>query len=41
VMPYLTDTTHELSPQTPITVRSSAFTVTLPPRSLVSYDIRP
>ncbi|HET8978655.1 MAG TPA: glycoside hydrolase family 30 beta sandwich domain-containing protein [Solirubrobacteraceae bacterium] len=40
VTPYLTDTTHQLSPQTPITVRSSAFTATLPPRSLVSYDIR-
>ncbi len=40
VTPYLTDTTHELSPQTPITVRNSAFTATLPPRSLVSYDVR-
>ncbi len=39
--PYLTDTSHELSAQTPITVRNSAFTATLPPRSLVTYDIRP
>ena len=41
VTPYLTDTTHELSAQTPITVRNSAFTATLPPRSLVTYEIRP
>jgi O-glycosyl hydrolase len=40
VTPYLTDTTHELSAQSPITMRNSAFTATLPPRSLVSYDIR-
>ncbi|MGO9822717.1 MAG: glycoside hydrolase family 30 beta sandwich domain-containing protein [Solirubrobacteraceae bacterium] len=40
VTPYLTDTSHELSAQTPITVRSSAFTAILPSRSLVSYDIR-
>jgi O-glycosyl hydrolase len=40
VTPYLTDTSHQLSAQTPITVRNSAFTATLPPRSLVSYDIR-
>ncbi|MGH2852504.1 MAG: glycoside hydrolase family 30 beta sandwich domain-containing protein [Solirubrobacteraceae bacterium] len=39
-VPYLTDTTHALSAQTPITVRSGAFTATLPPRSLVTYDIR-
>ena len=38
--PYLTDTTHALSPQTPITVTNGAFTATLPPRSLVTYDIR-
>ena len=38
--PYLTDTTHELSPQTPITVTNGAFTATLPARSLVTYDIR-
>ena len=38
--PYLTDTSHELSAQSPITVRNSAFTATLPPRSLVTYDIR-
>lgn len=41
VTPYLTDTTHELSAETPITVRNNAFTATLPPRSLVTYDIRP
>jgi len=40
VTPYLTDISHHLSAQTPITVRNSAFTATLPPRSLVSYDIR-
>jgi O-glycosyl hydrolase len=40
VTPYLTDTSHQLSAQTPITLRNSAFTATLPPRSLVSYDIR-
>jgi O-glycosyl hydrolase len=39
--PYLTDTTHQLSPQNPITIKNHAFTATLPPRSLVSYDIRP
>jgi O-glycosyl hydrolase len=37
--PYLTDTSHGLSAQTPIAVKNSAFTATLPPRSLVSYDI--
>ena len=36
----LTDTTHNLAAQTPITLKNSAFTATLPPRSLVSYDIR-
>ena len=41
VTPYLTDTTHDLSAQAPITVSNGAFTATLPPRSLVSYDIRP
>jgi O-glycosyl hydrolase len=40
VRPYLTDTTHQLSAQTPIAVRNNAFTATLPPRSLVTYDIR-
>jgi O-glycosyl hydrolase len=40
VTPYLTDTSHERSAQSPITVRNSAFTATLPPRSLVTYDIR-
>ncbi len=40
VTPYLTDTSHGLSAQSPITVRNSAFTATLPPRSLVAYDVR-
>jgi O-glycosyl hydrolase len=40
VTPYLTDASHQISPQTAITVRNSAFTATLPPRSLVSYEIR-
>jgi glucuronoarabinoxylan endo-1,4-beta-xylanase len=40
VTPYLTDTSHNLSAQSPTTVRNSAFTATLPPRSLVTYDIR-
>lgn len=40
VTPYLTDTTHQFSAQSPITVRNSAFTATLPPRSLVTDDIR-
>jgi O-glycosyl hydrolase len=39
VTPYLTDTSHALSPQPSITVRNSGFTATLPPRSLVTYDI--
>jgi O-glycosyl hydrolase len=40
VTPYLTDASHALSAQTPITVRNNAFSATLPPRALVSYDIR-
>jgi O-glycosyl hydrolase len=40
VTPYLTDASHQVSAQSPITVRNSAFTATLPPRSLVTYDIR-
>jgi O-glycosyl hydrolase len=40
VTPYLTDTSHHLSAQTPIAVEHGAFTATLPPRSLVTYDIR-
>jgi O-glycosyl hydrolase len=40
VTPYLTDTTHQLSAQSPITVRNGVFTAALPPRSLVAYDIR-
>ena len=39
VTPYLTDTSHDLSAETPITVRDGVFTATLPPRSLISYDI--
>ncbi|MGH3290748.1 MAG: glycoside hydrolase family 30 protein, partial [Trebonia sp.] len=38
--PYLTDTSHQLSAQSPITVTNGSFTETLPPRSLVTYDIR-
>jgi glucuronoarabinoxylan endo-1,4-beta-xylanase len=41
VTPYLTDASHGLSAQTPIALRNSTFTTTLPPRSLVSYDTRP
>ena len=41
VKPYLTDRTHQLSAQPPLTVSNNAFTATLPPRSLVTYDIRP
>ncbi len=40
VTPYLTDTSHGLSAQSPITIRNSAFTASLPPRSLTTYDIR-
>lgn len=40
VTPYLTDTTHQLSAQTPVTIKNNAFTATVPPRSLVTYDIR-
>ena len=40
VTPYLTDASHDLSGQAPITVTHGAFAATLPPRSLVSYDIR-
>jgi O-glycosyl hydrolase len=40
VTPYRTDASHQLSAQTRITVKDGAFTATLPPRSLVSYDIR-
>ncbi len=39
VTPYLTDTSHGLSAQAPVTVTNGAFTATLPARSLVSYDI--
>lgn len=37
VTPYLTDTSQQLSPQSPIAVRNSVFTATLPPRSLVPH----
>jgi O-glycosyl hydrolase len=40
VTPYLTDTTHGLAAQSPTTLANGAFTATLPPRSLVTYDIR-
>lgn len=40
VGPYLTNRSHRISAQTPITIKHNAFTATLPPRSLVSYDIR-
>ena len=40
VTPYLTDTTHHLSAQARIAVKNSAFSATLPPRSLITYDIR-
>jgi O-glycosyl hydrolase len=40
VTPYLTDTTHHLSAQTPVVVHNHAFTATVPPRSLVTYDVR-
>ncbi len=39
VTPYLTDTSHQLSVQTPIAIKNSDFTATLPPRSLVTYVI--
>ena len=39
VTPYLTDATHDLFAEAPITVSNGVFTATLPPRSLVSYDI--
>ncbi len=39
--PYLTDRSHRLSAQAPMTVRNGTFAATLPARSLVSYDIRP
>jgi glucuronoarabinoxylan endo-1,4-beta-xylanase len=37
---YLTDATHQVSAQPPLPVSHSAFTATLPPRSLVTYDLR-
>jgi O-glycosyl hydrolase len=40
VTPYLTDTSHQLSPQTPSTPKHSSFNAILSPRSLVSYVIR-
>jgi len=40
VTPYLTDATHQLSAQAPVAISRSAFTATVPPRSLVTYDIR-
>jgi O-glycosyl hydrolase len=40
VIPYLTDRSHALSAQPSLTAKNGRFTATLPPRSLVSYDIR-
>jgi hypothetical protein len=40
VTPYPTGPSHQLSAQPPVTVRDGAFTATLPPRSLVTYNIR-
>lgn len=40
VTPYLTDQTHQLSARAPITVNKGAFAATLPPRSLVTYDVK-
>jgi glucuronoarabinoxylan endo-1,4-beta-xylanase len=37
--PYLTGSSLQLSAQSPVTVKAGAFTATLPPRSLVTYDI--
>jgi O-glycosyl hydrolase len=37
--PYLTDASHEVAAQAAIPVRRGSFTATLPPRSLVTYDI--
>ena len=39
VTPYLTDASHDVAPQTPIAVTNSAFSATLPPRSLLTYEI--
>lgn len=41
VRPYLTNTSHHLSAQSPVTVPDGTFTAALPQRSLVSYDIVP
>jgi glucuronoarabinoxylan endo-1,4-beta-xylanase len=40
VTPYLTNASNGLSAQAPFAVTKGAFTATLPPRSLVSYEIR-
>jgi O-glycosyl hydrolase len=40
VTPYVTDTSHHLSAQTPLAVHNHAFTATVPPRALVTYDVR-
>ena len=39
--PYLADSSRQLAAQAPITAKAGAFTATLPPRSLVTYDLRP
>jgi O-glycosyl hydrolase len=41
VKPYLTDSSHHLHAQPSITLRNGTFTATVPPRALVTYDIRP
>ncbi|HTX09672.1 MAG TPA: glycoside hydrolase family 30 beta sandwich domain-containing protein [Solirubrobacteraceae bacterium] len=41
VTPFLTDASHGLSEEASISVKNGGFAATLPPRSLVSYDIRP
>lgn len=41
VTPYLTDASHRLAAQAVRTLQHGAFAATLPPRSLISYDIAP
>jgi O-glycosyl hydrolase len=40
-LPYLTDSGHAVAAQPAIPLARGSFTATLPPRSLVTYDIRP
>jgi O-glycosyl hydrolase len=37
--PYLTDASHDVAAQAAVSVRHGSFTATVPPRSLVTYDI--